>query len=327
LGFSKKTGLGFLKKTGLDPQTMELRHLRYFVAVAQEKNFTRAAERLHIAQPPLSRQIQLLEEELGVQLLDRDSRPLRITDAGRLFLDQALQILERAEALRASMQQLKVGRRPRFVIGFVASTIYAALPHMIRQFRAAAPDVELSLVEMVTLEQIAALKDGRIDVGFGRIRFDDPAVRRDVLRDERLIVALPRSHYLVAQEAPIALADLVDEPLILYPRAPRPGYADQVISLFRDRGLQPNVAHEARELQSAIGLVAAEVGLAIVPESVQRLKHDDVAYRKLDDPHMTSPIIMSRRTDDHSPQLTIMAQVIIEAYRGWGWPLPKGLDL
>jgi DNA-binding transcriptional LysR family regulator len=307
---------------------MELRHLRYFVAVAQERNFTRAAERLHIAQPPLSRQIQQLEEELGLQLFERDSRPLKTTDAGQLFLEQATQVLERVDSVRMMMQRLKESGRPRFVIGFAPSTIYAALPNLIRRFRAEAPDVELSLVEMVSFEQIAALKEGRIDVGFGRIRREDPGVRRDVLRNEPLVVALPLSHHLVSHEGSLALslASLAPEPLVIYPREPRPSYADQVISLFHDRGLTPNIVHEARELQTAIGLVAAEVGYAIIPESVARLRRDDIVYRELDEAGATSPIIMSRRVGDHSAVLALMSHVIIETYTEWGLPAPAGLE-
>jgi DNA-binding transcriptional LysR family regulator len=305
---------------------MEIRHLRYFVTVARERNFTRAAEKLHIAQPPLSRQIQQLEEEVGMVLFDRDSRPLRLTEAGRLLYEHAAQVLERFDDLRTMMKRFRDAERPRFVIGFVASTIYAALPNLIRRFRAKTPELDVSLVEMVSLEQIAALKEGRIDVGFGRIRFDDPAVRRDVLREERLVVALPLSHRLLEREGPLSFTELVGEPLILYPRVPRPSYADQVISIFRDRGLEPNIAHEARELQTAIGLVAAEVGICIVPTSVQRLRRDDVVYRELVEQSITSPIIMSRRINDRSPELAIMSRVIIEAYQEWGWKVPEGLD-
>jgi LysR family transcriptional regulator, benzoate and cis,cis-muconate-responsive activator of ben and cat genes len=305
---------------------MEIRHLRYFVTVARERNFTRAAEKLHIAQPPLSRQIQQLEEEVGMVLLDRDSRPLRLTEAGRLLYEHAAQVLERFDDLRTMMRRFREAERPRFVIGFVASTIYAALPHLIRRFPTETPGVDVSLVEMVSLEQIVALKDGRIDVGFGRIRFDDPAVRRDVLREERLVVALPLSHPLLEQEGPLSFAELAAEPLILYPRVPRPSYADQVISIFRDRGLEPHIAHEARELQTAIGLVAAEVGICIVPTSVQRLRRDDVVYRELIEQNITSPIIMSRRANDRSHESAVMARVVVEAYREWGWKIPEGLD-
>jgi len=305
---------------------MELRHLRYFVAVAQERNFTRAAEKLNIAQPPLSRQIHDLEEELGITLLDRDSRPIRLTEAGRLFYEHATQVLERVNDLRTMMRRVRDAERPRFVIGFVASTIYAALPALIRRFRAATPELDVSLVEMVSLDQIAALKEGRIDVGFGRIRFDDPAVRRDVLREEQLVVALPLSHRLLEHPGPLNFSDLSREPLVLYPRAPRPSYADQVISIFRDRGLEPQIAHEARELQTAIGLVAAEVGICIVPTSVQRLRRDDVVYRELTEQTITSPIIMSRRVNDRSRELHILSNVIMETYVEWGWKAPEGLD-
>ncbi|EWY35966.1 LysR family transcriptional regulator [Skermanella stibiiresistens SB22] len=305
---------------------MEIRHLRYFVTVARERNFTRAAEKLHIAQPPLSRQIQQLEEEVGMVLFDRDSRPLRLTEAGRLLYEHAAQVLERFDDLRTMMKRFREAERPRFVIGFVASTIYAALPNLIRRFRAKTPGLDVSLVEMVSLEQIAALKEGRIDVGFGRIRLDDPAVRRDVLREERLVVALPLSHPLLEREGPLNFTELAGEPLILYPRVPRPSYADQVISIFRDRGLEPNIAHEARELQTAIGLVAAEVGICIVPTSVQRLRRDDIVYRELSEQNITSPIIMSRRVNDQSPELAVMSRVIMEAYAEWGWQIPEGLD-
>ena len=139
------------------------------------------------------------------------------------------------------------------------------------------------------------------------------------------MVALPRAHHLLAREGNLSISSLAGEPLIIYPREPRPSYADQVISLFRDRGLEPNVVHEARELQSAVGLVAAEVGVAIVPASVQRLRRDDIVYRELAEPGISSPIIMSRRIGEHSPQLALMSRVIIEAYAAWGLPAPKGL--
>ena len=305
---------------------MELRHLRYFLAVAQERSFTRAAEKLHVAQPPLSRQIQQLEAELGLELFDREARPLKLTEGGRLLMEQATGLLERLDGLRTTMRRLKTSSRPRFVIGFAPSTMYAALPNLIRRFRASAPEVELSLVEMISLEQLAALKDGRIDVGFGRLRMDDPAVRRDVLRHDRLVVALPVAHPLAALPGALSLSQLAAEPLIIYPREPRPNYADQVLSLFKDRGFTPEIVHEAKEVQTAIGLVAAEEGICIVPTSLQRSKREDIVYRELSDPDVTSPIIMSRRLGDASPWLRLMGRVIIETYTEWGWAAPVGID-
>lgn len=301
-----------------------MRLLRYFVAVAEEGNFNRAADRLHIAQPPLSRAIQQLEAHIGAPLLDRTSRPLRLTNVGRLLYAQAIQMIERMEDVEAMVKTAATSRRRRLVIGFVASTIYARLPELIREFRKAVENVELIMVESTTLEQIAALKEGRIDVGFGRIRFDDPAVRRIVLRDEKLIAAFPIDHPLAAGEGPISLRDIADEPQIIYPRAPRPSYADQVISLFRDHAIEPRVVHETRELQIAIGLVAAEEGVAIVPESVRRARTHDVAYRDLLEP-ATSPIIMSHRPGDRSPELAIMASIIARQYAEWGYAVPPML--
>ncbi|KRB85313.1 LysR family transcriptional regulator [Sphingomonas sp. Root710] len=302
---------------------MDLRNLRYFVTLATERNFNRAAERLNIAQPPLSRAIQQLEAEVGAELIDRSTRPLRLTAVGRLFLDQAHSVLDRAEAMRSTMASMVASRQRRFVIGFVASTIYARLPQLIRAFRATAPDVELVLVESSTLDQIVALKEGRIDVGFGRIRFDDPEVRRVVLRDEPLIAALPATHPLAQQEV-ISLLNLRDERIIIYPREPRPSYADQVISLLRDHAVEPRIAQEARELQTAIGLVAAEEGIAIVPESVRRARTGDVVYRELAET-ATSPIIMSYKRGVRSPELEIMAAVIAKNYAIWKYQVPEGL--
>jgi len=303
---------------------MDLRQLRYFATVAAERNFRRAAERLNMAQPPLSRRIQQLEEEIGAVLIDRTAKPMELTPAGRLLYEQALQVLERVDELRAMMDRFIEAKRPRFVMGFVASTMYARLPDLIRGFRKSAPQVDLGLVELVSIEQIGALQDGRIDVGFGRIRLEDASVRRTVLREERLVVALPLAHRLSREEGPIRLSELVKETLIVYPRQPRPSYADQVLSLFRDHGLEPRSVQEARELQTAVGLVAEE-GIAIVPVSIERLRSDDVRYRPLADTGATSPIIMSYRNDDRSAELKILFRVLRKMYHDWGYPIPDGL--
>lgn len=290
---------------------MELRHLRYFVTVAAERSFSRASEKLHIAQPPLSRQIQQLEEELGVQLLYR-GRPLTLTEPGRYFFEQALQILNRVDEIRAMTQRLGEGGLKQFSIGFVASTLYDALPVLIRRFRLTKPGVEVVLSELTTLEQAAALKEGRIDIGFGRLRFDGDGLTRKVIREEPLAVAVPLGHNLSLAKGPLKLAHTAAEPLILYPRAPRPSYADQVLSFYRDLELDPKVAFEVRELQTALGLVAAGAGICVVPTSVRRLRRDDVVFIELDEPKIVSPIIVSYRTNDNSPLLSHMKKLIVE---------------
>ena len=292
---------------------MELRHLRYFVAVAEEQNFTRAAERLHIAQPPLSRQIQQLEEMLGVQLFERGSRPLKLSDTGRFFYSHAVQLLAQTAELESMTK--RVGKIERSMsIGYVGSTLYGMLPKIIRRFRDQNPAVELTLHDLSTMDQIKALKEGRIDVGFGRIRHEDPSVRRIVLRAERMIVALPVGHSLTLSKSALSLHDLLAETLIIFPKAPRPSFADQVLAAFHDRSLKPHRVYETRELQIALGLVAAGEGIAIVPSSVYGLKRDDVSYMNLDDPNLVSPIIMSMRMLDESEDINAMLKLIYALY-------------
>lgn len=291
---------------------MELRQLRYFVAVAQERNFTRAAERLHIAQPPLSRQVQLLEDELGVLLLTR-SRPIRLTDAGRLLYEEALQVLGRIEQMKAAARRLGKGEQRVVSIGFVASTLYGGLPMVVRRLRERRPDLDIRLVELASIDQLDALKSGRIDIGFGRVRANDSAVERLVLREERLVAALPFSHPLADTDAPLPVAGLQGQRLIIYPSTPRPSFADQVLSLLQDQGVQAQV-QEVRELQTALGLCAAEMGICVVPASSMSLRAD-LRYRLLDDRNATVPIIMSYRRGDDSELIELVKDIIREMYR------------
>ncbi|BBP65141.1 transcriptional regulator CatR [Pseudomonas sp. Cab53] len=291
---------------------MELRHLRYFQVLGQTLNFTRAAERLHIAQPPLSRQIQQLEDELGVMLLER-GRPLKLTDAGRFFFEQTTTLLEQLEKVCGNTRRIGEGAKRWLGIGFAPSTLYGVLPELIRRLRShEAMALELGLSEMTTLQQVEALKAGRIDIGFGRIHIDDPAIVQRVLTEDRLVVALPAGHPLIGQ--PVTLDQLVTEPFVLYPGNPRPSYADHVMGLFKARGLSINVAQWTNELQTAIGLVGAGMGITLVPASVQVLHRDDIGFCTLLEDDATSPIIQSRRANDASPAM-IHCLALIDALR------------
>ncbi|MBB4819324.1 DNA-binding transcriptional LysR family regulator [Pseudomonas alcaligenes] len=278
---------------------MELRHLRYFQALAETLNFTRAAERLHIAQPPLSRQIQQLEEELGVTLLER-GRPLRLTEAGRFFHEHSSALLEQLAKVCDNTRRIGQGEKTWLGIGFAPSTLYGVLPELIRRLRSDA-ELELGLNEMTTLQQVEALKAGRIDIGFGRIHIEDPAIHQQVLTLDPLVAALPAGHPLLA--APASLEALAREPFVLYPGNPRPSYADHVLALFATHGLQIRVVQWTNELQTAIGLVAAGIGITLVPASVQLQHRDDIGYTRLLESNATSPIIISRRVGDTSPAL------------------------
>lgn len=290
---------------------MELRHLRYFVTVAAERSFSRASEKLNIAQPPLSRQIQQLEAELGVQLLHR-GRPLTLTEPGRYFFEQALQVLQRTDEMRAMTRRIGTGKKRQFGVGFVESTLNEQLPELIRRFRLTTSDVEIVLLDLTTLEQTRALKDGRIDVGFGRLRYDVDGITRRVIHEEKLSVVTARGHVLSRRKGPLKLRHTAGMPLIVYPNAPRPSYADQVLSFYRELGVEPNVAFEVRQPWTALGLVAAGVGIALVPSSVRRLGRDDVEYLTLDEPEISSPIIMGYRTNDNSPLLAHFLKLIDE---------------
>lgn len=288
---------------------LELRHLRYFSAVARELSFSRAAEQLHIAQPPLSRQIRSLEDELGAVLIDRSARPLRLTPAGRFFQIQAQQILDRMDEVQRATTRIAGGGRTWYGLGFVPSTLYGALPEVIRRFRKAQPAVELSLFEMTTIEQIEALKAGRIDIGFGRLRIEDDGISGELVRNEPVLAALPEKHRLLEHNN-LTLAKLAAEPLILYPAKPRPSYADQVLEIFHSRGLKPVIALEANEVQTAIGLVVAGLGYTLVPGSVKALDRAGVVYVALSDADVTTPIIMNRRRDDDSELTTFIRAIV-----------------
>lgn len=288
---------------------MELRHLRYFITVATEGNFTRAAERLGLAQPPLSRQIRDLEKQLGQRLFDRDSRPIALTDAGRLLLEHAQRVVGSVEQLHRALQSFTESGRRRYAIGFVGSTIFGTVPLLIRRFKESAPDLDVDLIEMNTITQITALKEGRIDAGLGRLTFEDPAIRRTIIERERLVVAIPSSHALARVKAAVQLADLASEAMILYPSTPRPSYADHILSLFHDHDLALVKTREVRELQTALGLVAADLGVCVVPESLRRLRRDDIRYRPIGDAGAVSPIILSWRAADTSRATTLLSKM------------------
>lgn len=293
---------------------MELRQLRYFVAVATERNFSRAAGILHIAQPPLSRQIQQLEEELGVSLIDRSRRPLSLTEAGRFFFDQTSQIIARLEHIRDQTRRIGKDQRERFVIGCVGSTLYGGMPDLVRRMRQRWPDLDIEIREMMSTEQVTALKERRIDLGFGRVRFNDREVERLTLREERLVVAFPKNHAKSIAKEPIALSELEGESLIIYPSTPRPSFADETLNLLGEINVNPGHVEEVREIQTALGMVAAGAGLCIIPAASQRQRPDDVCYRMIADERATSPIIMSYRRDEAGGRIESIKLLIREMY-------------
>lgn len=295
----------------VEGNAVDLRQMRYFVAVARERNFTRAAQMLHIAQPPLSRQIQLLEEELGVALLTRSSRPVQLTEAGRFFYEQSMQILGRVEQMRNATIRVGLSQNSVLSIGFVASTLYGGLPALVRKLRQAAPEIDIQLIELVSVQQVPALKEGRIDIGFGRLRNTDPSITSVVLREERLAVALPDSSPLSASSDPLAVSTLASEKLIVYPRAPRPGFADQVLGMLLQHDVQPREVMEVSEIQTALGLVAAETGVCVVPSSARALR-SDLHFRTIEGERTTSPVVLNHRAGDQSATVMLVKRLLRE---------------
>ncbi|WP_298145104.1 LysR family transcriptional regulator [uncultured Acinetobacter sp.] len=292
---------------------MELRHLKYFVTVAEEQSFTKAAEKLFIAQPPLSRQIQNLENELGVLLFERVSRPLQLTEAGQFLYQHAVKLIANAEEVKSMTK--RVGMVERTVrIGFVGSLLYGLLSRIVYFYRQQYPQLKIELIEMTTTHQIPALKEGRIDVGFGRLRVSDPAIRRVLLRKERLMLAVHASHFLAQQKQGIYLADLVNETIFLYPAQPKPNFSSQIVNLFSEYSLELKNFREVREIQLALGLVAAGEGICIVPESAKTLQLTHLHYIPILDENAISPVFMATRCMDESDDIKALFDCIYQVY-------------
>ncbi|GHD96553.1 transcriptional regulator CatR [Pseudocitrobacter faecalis] len=276
---------------------MELRHLRYYQEVCRTLSFSRAAENLHIAQPPLSRQIQQLESQLNVTLITR-TRPLALTEAGTYLYQQIEPLFNRLEEIVHQTRQIAHASRARLSIGFAPSMLYGALPSLIRRLHDE-NDIAVEMQEMVTLRQIDALKKGRIDVGFGRIYLHDSEIEQLTIREEPLVAALPDNH--ARNGDPISLAELSQQPFILYPAQPRPGYADHTLRIFEQHHLSIDQRQQANDMQTALALVAAGLGVALVPESAKQIHHEGVRYVCVKEPHVTSPIILSYRKHEANP--------------------------
>ncbi len=260
---------------------MELRHLRYFIAVAEELHFGRAAARLHVAQPPLSRQIQSLERELGVPLFIRRNRRIELTTAGHVFLEGARRTVDAAELAARDAQRAGRGEIGRLALGFVGSATYAVLPALLHSFRTRYPDVELSLQAMTTQEQVAAFQQRSIHIGILRPPIGERMLALHTIARESLLIVLPESHPLAHSEQ-VRLAALADEPLILYPRADGPGIHDAIVSLCLQAGFTPRIVQEAAEMTTIAGLVAGGIGLALVLAPIAHLHSWGVVYRPVD---------------------------------------------
>ncbi|WP_134579897.1 LysR family transcriptional regulator [Pseudomonas aeruginosa] len=282
---------------------MELRHLRYFIAVAEELHFGRAAERLGISQPPLSQQIQALEEEIGARLFERTNRRVELTDAGRLFLDESRQVLAQVDKAVLLARRAHLGELGELKIGFTSSAPFTStIPSSIHAFRKAYPDVHLDLQEMSSRQVLKALLEESLQVGVIRPLALPDAVHWVELFREPLVAVLRADHPLAAgSEDGQAIAALAEEPFVFFPRSYGTGLYDQVIALTRQAGFSPRIAQEASEAMTIIGLVSAGLGVSILPASFRRTRVDGVVYRTLSDPEATTAVWLVRRQNEGSP--------------------------
>jgi DNA-binding transcriptional LysR family regulator len=279
---------------------VELRHLRYFVAVAEEKHFGRAAARLRIAQPPLSRQIQALEAELDLSLFDRTRRKIELTPAGSVLLEHARKVFDALDVGVREARRASVGETGRISIGYPSSVAFSGLPQLLLAFRARSPGVAISLREMPPQDQMNALKQREIDVGFIRGPIVDSDLAWRCVRKEPLVVVMSESHPL-AKKKRIALELLAHEPFVAFPRARGPAFFDSIMRVCHDAGFTPHVVQEAPQLDM-VSLVAAGFGVAIMPSSVESARRPGVAFRPIIGSPTTTLLVAWRR-DDNSPVL------------------------
>ena len=277
---------------------MELRHLRYFVAVGEALNFGRAARMLHIAQPPLSRAIRAFEEELGTPLFARGTRGVSLTRAGAALLPEARRLLRDAQAFRDGARQYAAGEAGTLVIGFVSTAAYNVLPRLVPAFRARRPGVRLALREATSDVQVPALVAGDLDVGFLIPGAADPALGYVPLHRETMIAALPARRRWPRR---VPLRSLAREPFILFPRNVAPELHDAILALCRRAGFVPRVGQEAIQMQTIVSLVAGGMGVALVPASLEHLRRDGVVYRALAERAPRVEIGLAWRASDDSP--------------------------
>jgi DNA-binding transcriptional LysR family regulator len=282
-------------------QRVELRHLRAFVALAEELHYGRTAMRLHIAQPAVTRQIQQLEAALGLSLLSRTTRGVKLTDAGRGFLVEARRVLAQVDRAYAVAESAGRGETGRIRVGFSAAAPNGVFPHVINRFRARFPEVAVELHELWSSQQQEALVLDRIDVGFAQ----RPTVESDLLATEDVqedpIVAVVHRGDRLAGRDEVALRELRDSPFILFPRGLAAPWFDEIVAACRDAGFSPRVVQEAVGIDVTLGLVAAGLGVALLPASVRTLQREDVVYVALAEPVPAQRTAVVWRRDDPSP--------------------------
>lgn len=305
---------------------MDFRHLRYFIAVAEEENIGRAAARLHISQPPLTRQIHQLETQLGVQLFNRTPKGMELTTAGEMFLQEARNIRALVDQAVERTQRAGMGKLGRLDIGIFGSGILDKIPRLLERFRDLNPDVRLVLHNMEKHEQVEALRQRRINMGFSRLLSPLPDIAYETVACESLMIALNERHPLAAQSV-VSFKSLANFPLILFPTGSRPSFIDKVIGLCHQVGFEPQIAQEVGDAVTAVALVARGLGASLVSESTEVLKLPGLTYRPLSGlpENAWADLGCIYRPDDESPALGILLEIIREFRDGAAEHLDEGM--
>lgn len=280
---------------------MDLRHLRYFVAVSEELHFGRAAARLNISQPPLSQQIRQLEDELGFPLFFRNKHHVELTEAGKVFLEETRLTLAHVEQARDAAEKANQGATGRLSIGFIGSSTYNIVP-LLQNFNKRFPMVNLALQQMKTGRQLRALHERQIHLGIVRTPIDSPVLASETILREPFVVALPETHPLSKRET-LSIQELADEPFILSSGHHGSTYHDAVMKLCYHAGFPPKVALEVPEILTIVAFVAEGMGIALVPASFRHQQNKGIVYRDLLDAEATLATTFVWRKDDKSPVL------------------------
>jgi DNA-binding transcriptional LysR family regulator len=310
-----------------EPKPMELRHLRYFLAVAEELNFTRAAERLGINQPPLSLQIRQLEKEIGTPLFRRKARGVELTNAGKLMLEEARVILRHVEQAKTGVRRRGRGETGRINIGSSGGTYFHPLvPTIIREYRTHYPEVVISPAASSTPLLVARLQAGKIDVAILRPPLSDSAgLALEQLVDEPFVIVVPGGHPL-SERTSAPLNALAEEPLVLFPRELNPGNYDSIIAACIRSGFRPKLGQEAPQVVSIMPMVAAGLGFSIVPQSLARICRDGVAHLSIEGDAPRALISLAHRRDDRSPAVQNLVAVARRVVRAANRPRRRSID-
>lgn len=280
---------------------MELRHLKYFKVVAEELHFGKAANRLNMTQPPLSLQINQLEEEIGVSLFHRTKRSVKLTIEGKAFLDEVEKILENLDEAIETVKMINRGEVGEIIIGFIATVTYNVLPNIIKHYRKEHPGVKVILKQLTSEEQMLALQNGTIHIAVLSDPAENEEMKYQIIWKEPLVVALPKEHVLAEDETPIELSKLANDLFILTGRKANKNHYDAIINCCYRAGFSPTIVQETNEVSTVLALVAAGIGVALVPSSIQLLLKNEVVYRNITDTEFNSVTALAWNKKNQTP--------------------------